>query len=272
METITKDYSIPEVLGVLSEPIPAWLANDPDLKIASANSGSGWCATNFEDARRAAERGDVETLGRIDAAARRLNLSDSGMAPRKVNRRSIAGGMVDLGSYLSGAPDCMIERVNAIGARRVIRIGVNATAHCGIGSGTLAANGAAIGSIVRLLTLRGYSVGVDVILATERNARIVQSVRVKAPGEYLDPALLAFWISNPASFRRVGMRLLESLPEKTARRCGVGKGYGYPVDIPADLNRWDVVTRQITDNQGADRFMSHYRDLFASRGIDISGE
>lgn len=264
----TENYTLPEALKILDRPVPKWIeasasSQKNDKSYIKWAGGATW-----KEARRMAERGDPETLRRFDDAARRLTLQDKGTARKKLKRRTVAGGAVDLGAYLAGAPDCMIDRMSADAPRKVVTVGVRINAPGHVSPDELAERGAAIGMIVHLLTLRGYSVGLDALMSMER--RVVISVGLKAPGEHLDPAVIAFWLGHPANLRRVGFRLAEELPEKVARSAGVGDGYGYSgYEIETSH---DVYIPRGTPGKTGKEYFEEFRELFAKAGISIDGQ
>jgi hypothetical protein len=264
-----ESYTLPEAIKILDRPIPVWLGADASSQGSSALRDK-WAGATWKDARRMAERGDPETLRRFDDAARLLTIQDKGTARKKVKRRTVAGGAVDLGAYLAGAPDCMIDRISAEAPRKVVTIGVRINAPSHVKPEEMAERGAAIGSIVHLLTLRGYSVGIDALFAAEKRDRFLISVTLKAPGEHLDPSVVAFWLGSPATLRRIGFRLSEELPEKIARRCGVGDDYGMS-NFEIETGH-DVYIPRGTPGKTGKEYFEEFRDLFAKAGISIDGE
>lgn len=263
MKTHETHYTLREALDVLDRPVPKWLS-DP---ASQRNDASSWAGATWQGARQMAERGDLKTLRNFDAAARRLAVKDIGEARKRTSRRSVAGGAVDLGAYLSGAPDCMVEQAVVSGPRKVIQIGVRVEAIAAVTPNQLAERGCAIGGIVRALTLRGFSVGIDAIFAAERTAGIITAVTLKAPGEYLDPAIMAFWLGHPAAMRRVFFRLQEEAPEEIARAAGVGEGYGHPMKNLCTSH--DILIPEANTSYTAKRYAEHYQRIFNAAGIQV---
>lgn len=265
MNDHAQHYSLRDAIAILDRPLPDWVA---DIA-ASKSPRSSWSGASWEDARTLAERGDSETLRRFDDAARRLRVKDSGTTRRRTNRRTIAGGAVDLGAFLSGAPDCMIERSTTESPRRIVRVGVRINAACAVSAKEMAERGCAVGAIVRLLTLQGFSVGVDAVAASEHKIKSHLTITLKAPGEYLDPSILAFWIGHPAALRRCVFRIQEEYPETTARALGVGDSYGrVSAEVKTDH---DILIPPPRRGKSPGEYLAEYLALFKQAGISIEG-
>lgn len=49
-------------------------------------------------------------------------------------------------------------------------------------------------------------------------------IEIKRPGEYLDRNVLAYWLSHPAAFRRIGFKLIEQCPISIGKKLGGSYG------------------------------------------------
>ncbi len=167
------------------------------------------------------------------------------MATRFGWTHDFAGGMVDIGRYVVGEPECMIApmMVEARQPDAVVRIVINGAASAIVDSETIVQRGVMIAALVD--TLMKLNRGVEVWWAWTTEGRdyadvLTQLVKIKDVDEPLDVDDLLFVTASPSMLRRFGFALaeLESRPVKKA--IGVGgdglseAGYGRPADITRD--------------------------------------
>lgn len=166
------------------------------------------------------------------------------MAKRFGWTHDYAGGMVDIGRFVVGEPECMIApmMVEARQPDAVVRIVINGAASALIDGETIVQRGVLIAALVD--TLMKLNRGVEVWWSWTTKGRdddvLTQLVKIKHVDEPLDVNDLLFVTASPSMLRRFGFALaeLESRPVKNA--IGVGgdglydAGYGRPSDITRD--------------------------------------
>lgn len=177
-----------------------------------------------------------------------------------VQYHDVSGGEVDIGAYMTGEPECMLETepVKVSSHGRVIRIVVAGHFSWKTDAKAIRKRGAAICALVECLERLQHSVEVflDVALTggrTNDTADLTYQVCLKTTHDVLDIPALMFAIAHPAAFRRIGMGAMEHENTDTRNRVGIGRGRGYGCkaaptltgDIQLDSCRWD--SEEVTD-------------------------
>lgn len=211
----------------------AWLKTpkNPTFGGNSSNRGGDtkWFGgtANMTEALKLAEFGWPEAP-KLDAkGAGGIGLLDSFSAEGAIEMDySVSGGVVDVGLYLSGIPECMME-FQETPARHARRIGLELYANAGVGSDAMERRGAVITALCEAITRSNDSIEVVLILRwnTNSGSHCCAEVTVKRATEIMSPQHLAFWCCNTAVFRRFGFSWLEHLP--TRFNHGSEGHYGY---------------------------------------------
>jgi hypothetical protein len=199
---------------------------------------------------------------------------------------SVSGGRVDMGAYLTGAPDCMRRRARREIQTRHVSIYVSQTCSAGISAATMRKRGAAILGLLDVLN--GMQVSVDLYLvidldgARSRNdgatlrgraalanadgsaldGDVTQVVRVES--RPLDLSQVGFAIAHPAFSRNIGYRV--------AAQYGYRGGWSRTWDTcgayaqGAGLDRYVRIMREKIGADAADLFVPpvSYRDEIIS--------
>lgn len=164
------------------------------------------------------------------------------MATRFGWTHDFAGGMVDIGRYVVGEPECMIApmMVEARQPDAVVRIMLNGSASAAVKTHVLVQRGIVVAALVD--TLQKLGRGVEVwwtCQSSRRGARHANAVMVKSVDEPLDVDDLLFVAANPAMLRRFGFALWECESPETRTAHDFGLGYGKPTDLTRD--EWSTV-------------------------------
>ncbi len=164
------------------------------------------------------------------------------MATRFGWTHDFAGGMVDIGRYVVGEPECMIApmMVEARQPDAVVRIMLNGSASAAVKTHVLVQRGIVVAALVD--TLQKLGRGVEVwwtCQSSRRGARHANAVMVKSIDEPLDLDDLLFVAANPAMLRRFGFALWECESPETRKFHDFHFGYGKPTDLTRD--EWSTV-------------------------------
>lgn len=192
-------------------------------------SNRRWTWTeNYDEALHLAVAGWAEGFKRVTVKAEAIARATGKltMDPRLAE----AGDEVDVGMFLSGDPECMIEY--PLEARRapVVKIVVSVSFSSGVEAESIYNRGAAV--VAAIDALEGDGVRVEVELDHSVGASgftVRRRVVVKRGEEPLDRDKLAFALCHPSTLRRLFFRLYEQRGEDYWRKCG-GMTYGAPVD------------------------------------------
>jgi len=122
----------------------------------------------------------------------------------------VAGGSVSVGRYFSGNPLCMRNRKRERGHRPAITMAVNIVANAGVSAEAMSNYGLAIARYADELEQAGYPVEVIAVMAAQQGSnRSCHSWTVKAQGQAMNLADIAFSIGHPGCFRRIGFAAFE---------------------------------------------------------------
>ena len=188
---------------------------------------------DFETADHHLKYGDSENLSRIQSV-RVQGSNKSGTEIRMRQCNGVVGNVPNVANYLKGVPNCMIRKDRQkFSNSKVINIAYNCTTDGKVKGQTVAEESAKLLSIVSAAEKQGYRVGISVLVGTAVRAgrdkeRVILSVKVKDPGQYLDIRKLAYILVNPSFLRRHYFRLAETDPDLTQNCWNIG--YGFVLD------------------------------------------
>jgi len=138
-------------------------------------------------------------------------------------QHDVSGAYVDIGAYLSGAPECMVAfEERETNAAHPVDMLISCCYSWKIPADVICNRGAAILATIDALEQSGCSVSVTVEFTDAKGGyEVVNTIRIKRPGEVLDADALAFAIMHPAFFRRLCFASLEHEPYNVRRALGV---------------------------------------------------
>lgn len=261
----------------------AIIASGPPSRGASQDTTDPtWYGTkSFEQAvDLATVTGLPDVARKYDEQARKVILAMKREAPQIEGFFDVCGAVVDIGRFLENEPECMIDyRLNER-PTRVLNVAINAAALAMVSPQAIVERGSLMFCIMRALELSNYSIGVSVSWPCENHSDDVchTELHLKCAGEYLDPAVLAFYITHPASLRRIGFRLKESLPDDLRRRfefsSGGFGGYSRTCQIPQQARKdricippIDTAWSGMNFDQKIESIVKHFR----AEQVDING-
>lgn len=143
----------------------------------------------------------------------------------------VAGAEVDMGRFLAGEPECMIEstpvRISRQG--RAVRIVVPVAVHSGISPDVIMRRGAAVMALADILARAQHPLEVWTghgIHAKSKD-RLLYMIEVQRANEPLDPGRLMYALAHPSMLRRLVVGLEEHESASVRRDFGVHSGGGY---------------------------------------------
>lgn len=201
---------------------------------------------------------DRATKGLPDAGLKALDASKSlaNAAMRQVtavdlsSRFDVSGSYVDMGRYVSGEPECMVDTIieTTPVTKPVVTIVMNVVASGGVPHEELTKRGKLVVALVKAIELSGRSTELwaDITIANKwasatKHARIRAIVkRASAP---LDMGAAMYAYTCPSMLRVLGLNAMHHLDETDRETFHVGAGYGYPAEDVhvADTYGTDVV-------------------------------
>jgi hypothetical protein len=225
----------------------------------STNNDDKWAGGTYSAMHKYLEYGwsrdrdsvteDVERT--MDELRERLNLHlDTGFR----ETYDVSGGYVDIGRYLDGEPECMVEQwVEPMPKKgKVLKVLTNITASAFIDSATISKRGRAVVVATEVLHRMGFGLELWCGEAVKGNEdRTSEMVKIKEAGDPMDWDAVMFMLSNPMNLRRVTFALNELRDKDQKQRMGFTEygGYGSPCEFPEEItNQFDVNMPMLRSN------------------------
>jgi hypothetical protein len=206
------------------------------------NNGGEWPGASWEEALRLATDGWTREVPQADVsvAALRERAGEEVVTTKLVPVWDVTGSEVDVGAYLAGEPECMVDaapqRISVRGrvVTFIVPTGyVNTTPH-----ETVRNRGMALAALCSAIIEAGHSVEIWSGFCTHVDGQRYASVaRVISAAEPFDMGRLVFVMAHPAFFRRLWFAVWDSAPHARARtmcdlRYGKAPYACYPEDLP----------------------------------------
>lgn len=231
--------SLDELFNYVDAPV----ALDVECSSRKIDRGDWNGTATYEDAIALARTGwsamrpNVDSiLTDIDAKVRTMVLD------RPATKFDVTGAYVDVATYLTGDPECMIEIIEEPTPvhGRVARILIQGTASWSVDAEMIQARGAAVCALADALARSGIYLEVwqeftvrGKVRGNQKETTDATAVCLKRASDPLDIDLLMFPLGHPAMFRRLIFDVWErSMTPAQRKRYAVGGDtdnfYGYP--------------------------------------------
>lgn len=180
---------------------------------------------SYEEALKLIENGWEEPLEKIKKGVSN-GFKSNGTLNKSRPQTGIVGYAPCVPNAILGLPNSMIMTEKTPSKVKAVTILFMMSVNCGISEKDILESGIIVLNIINDLELAGYRVKLDVEFfgASEGSDICSARVNVKDWRQPLDLKKLAFPISNPSMFRRIGFRWLETYPQLKNR--GYASGYG----------------------------------------------
>lgn len=231
---------VQQTIGSMAELADLLEKADPS---GEARHGSvGFCGATVEETL------DMARNGWPDGAARAQALLSSLSLPPVEEQHSatyldVTGAYVDIGEFVNGAPECMVNFRDDTRAARFARILVSASFSAAFPAENAMNRGIAIAAIVDSLESRGIRCTVDVVEFSGADGSIMDTVtsalrfdhNIKQAHEPLHLERLVFAVAHPAYLRRLIFAAMESRSKADRDEFGVtSRGYGRAIHVPPE--------------------------------------
>jgi hypothetical protein len=183
-------------------------------------------SASWEEALDLSRKGWKEIRPSVDAMVDSLDAKIApALQPAFINYFDVSGGMVDVGRYLNGEPECMIEThlIETAKPGRVVGILVNGDFNGGTQGREIQKRGAAIVALIHTLEKMQHSTEIDVEISSLEGLTTV--IRLKNADDVLDIDSLMFAIAHPSALRRIYFAYLEGHAQWWGRLVSPGS-YG----------------------------------------------
>jgi hypothetical protein len=199
-----------------------------------------WAGCGFDQAINLAERGWPEGLEKMTSLKGDLKVNQGDMAERHIHQFTEAGDEPDVGRFVSGETECMldyqIQFVPTTG--RVVKLVVSIAASCGVQAKSIFRKGAVAVMVADMLERHGLRAEIVVAHAITREIKgkdagatgALSTIMVKRPDQPVELDRLAFMLAHPAVLRRLMLHTLEQNTNEVFCRH-IGEFHGYPAEI-----------------------------------------
>lgn len=193
---------------------------------SSKNDDSSFSMTkSFDEAMGLLRNGWEEPLAEIKAGVDR-NFKSNAVRNKNRPQTGVVGYAPCVPNAIMGLPNSMIMTEKTPTKVKAVTILFSVSVTAGYGANQILKSGINVLNIVNNLELAGYRVKLDIEFFSSRESGDLCSVRVNVKDwrQPLDLKKLAFPVSHPSMFRRLGFRWLETVPALT--NTGYYMGYG----------------------------------------------
>jgi hypothetical protein len=216
----------------------------------------GWSQSrDLQDATNKASEGWHDIRPEVDIV---LDVLEERLAERLsslyVNEFAMSGSSVDMGRFVTGEPECMVEWApmpeESMG--RVVKILVSGTASSMISAEDIKRRGIAILALIDSLHKMG--VGIELwwespIKGSSDKRTYSTVVKMHDSSEPMDIDSIMFAMAHPSMLRRLVFSVQELSP--TASQQNVGGGYGRPTEVVmGQVQDFDVVVERLQSGSG----------------------
>jgi hypothetical protein len=216
--------------------------------VTSGWYGAGAAGGAYAEALRLAREGWPEGLKKIEPIVRRVDDLIAHAIPEPRPVYDIVGDAPDVGAYLAGIPEHMLQMETQEGAARIVRVLVNVSVSAHVPTRTIEARGAMACALVDALERAGYRVELHVGDRSDCNVdgkHYVYHARavLKRADEPLSLDRIAFPLMHPAFARRLMFRAFELIRDREMRDAFMDAGYGRPAPIVG--NAGDIIVGEL---------------------------
>ena len=154
----------------------------------------------------------------------------------------LTGSEVDVGRYLQGVPECMIEyrpvKVSRVG--RVVTLVVSVAISAAVSESSIIKRGAAIVGLAMALEEAQHACEIwldwsNSPMGADQSSVMTIRTPVKLAHDSIDPAMLAYLLGHPTVLRRMMFAAGHELPASIRSHYGIGTYYGMPHDPRPEL-------------------------------------
>lgn len=204
---------------------------------SSERNGEDFTHTaSLKDAANLAIKGWDECRPQVDALLSDLqDRINNVMSDHYVVQHDVAGADVNMGLFMAGEPECMMQFVPEPEARmgRVVKVLVNGVTNASTNKDKIIQRGVSVLALVNTLHLMG--VGIELwfescIEGTDKRAYST-CVKLHDSNQPLDIDNVMFALAHPSMLRRLVFSVQEQSKYQLQQRATRGGGYGYCHDL-----------------------------------------
>ena len=224
---------------------------------SSDDGNENWAGCkNLKDAVETGTRGYTDIRPDIDVLVRQIDSQvNLALGEVFVTKYNYSGDSVDMGRYIQGDPECMIdyEEVAATRMGRVVRILINGSFSCGVRAETIRQRGAMVVALCEVMSKIGVGLEVWLENSTASGSQVHSTlIKLHDSKERIDIDNLMFAIAHPSMLRRIGFSVMEQSkwgPAPSITKRGGGYGRAHQVNCSKHIEA-DVVVDKFESGSG----------------------
>ena len=227
--------------------------NNPAPRSSNGSDKDFSLTASLQDACELATKGWSDVRPQVDKLFGELEASIAMVLDESYSIRfDYSGDSVDMGRYMSGDPECMMDYVTEPQARmgRVIKVMVNVANSARITPKQIMDRGVVVVALLDVLNKLGVGVELWTEMAiadkyVDDGKRFSQLVKIHDSSEMLDVDSTMFAIAHPSMLRRIGFGSIEQgIRKDLSNGC-----YGYPSKmICNDIVNADIMIEKLQDS------------------------
>lgn len=188
--------------------------------------------------------------------------------PQFYETNDVSGAVVDMGRYVEGVPECMVEYypTDLDSDSKIVSLIMNISYNCGISEEAITKQGNAMMGLVEAIELHGKQAEIwtDMHVSgwgDDNKVYCRTAVRLKKAGEPLDVGMFMYALTHPSYLRAIMFNVMQQHPAAFRKACGIGGHgwYGSPVTDAQDMDDfppYSIYIPTIRDNSQAGKFVS----------------
>jgi hypothetical protein len=249
-------FSSPEAFARYLETLP----ESSFWRNQRARTDVDFTGATFKQACTMLREGWQEGAARVAALRDKINIARP--HAMRLTRYSVAGCFPSVPRYLAGDPCNMLTKARSIARTRpVITLVANMTGSCTLPKEVFVNKAAVLAAIIDAIEEGGFSVHLIAIGPTEEDGYTTTPViTVKAAGEHVDVARVAFALGHVAMFRSMVFAWIAS--RERAKPMGSGMG------MPIELKRGDDTSVYILPNNNSTARAFSNENRAATEGLE----
>ena len=226
-EDIVSAYKFKDFLNFVEQ-------NTSQKNYSVTYSKDHWCRENFKEALHMARNG-VKNTTEIEKIIHTMSLLEH--VKTKGFNMSDSGLCVDVGTFLSGDPECFIAECTEFKPKKTIKLIVNTSMAWTYSANQAHHRGAGIMSLVQMLKKQGYNVIIKIYNAVRMYSKKFVFF-LDIPSNPLDVQSLSYCLISASFNRRLAFAWREIASKQTS--CN-DDGYGSSVAIDEVLMSKDII-------------------------------
>jgi hypothetical protein len=232
-----------------------------------------WAGGTFGDSLTLARSGWAEELSEaLSIAQDAVELCERNHEVLKVTEPvyDVSGDSVDIGRYLSGEPECMVDfplqPTSDVG--RVITLCASVGYSAAIDADVIRRRGQVIVAFALALSQLGHNVECWADTSGSRGDRKFHvRTLVKAADDTLDPARIMFAYANPGMLRNLSFAIYDQFPGEFRQAFGPNTGRGMPIAPKQDHPEGTVYLPELLSGTNVPDAHEQLRELLGQVGL-----